>query len=1509
MAAQVKNSLSDAVKWLTDKCGGMFTSVRDFFKMVWDFIFGTKPVSEKTVTMRISGKEYVVDESDANKADAFMRYVNAQRGVTPDFDWRAINLPPTLADALDYRGQQLSPGLATDIENFAVTWKPHPKNRGQGFVDGTAETVHGWMRALAALMGIDADTGMIQQAIAIVRVYAACTVGWRLTASVMQMIQVCISSLCVACFECDPFSTQATNMLSLAQTMGEKMNQHLMVEEIGKRIQTDAGLRTQVIELYEDVMLFSNALSVVPGLAGGPSAGLSSIMRRYYEECYSVAKRARSVASTRTTPTATVMSGPSGTGKSSASAYAMRVLARMKFKKEFDANMVASYPSDPSFWEGYAGQHFIVVDEMLTMKDDEKRVKFVSDWLSMVNNQPFAVPMAFSLKGANMFLSKQIIATTNVESFGNGDLLKLSDPKAFGNRIDMWLHFGEVVKPGDNVATGSRKVALIAGEAMGLLADMFPQCVVTGEHEKAVGLKDVLTGHNFHMVMTIDQVVAAMSIIEVYKERCANTHLPTDHTVVDATAAVNDQIVQAMASLERAMAVGTVPVPAKVRALPAAMAKDRDDVAAAVHAVANEPRVQAALRNKQAAATLTGSALLYAGASTIGAVHATLMHPEVAEAAGEAVTAVTDALIAAGRTVRGTGEAFTTVRDFNLDAMMAKYSVTPTTWYERAYAKVASVQARTWMKLSVGLFGTAAALYGGYVLYKRFMVIPEEAVEGEAQDKTYDKQVKSRKHQGRGQAADLELPDKALAQVRDVMLQSYCRVGIAPLGEDGDRHVTNGIFVAPYVVMIVGHSLLGYTEKGRISVETFRSLTHEDANPHEWLADWLEPDDIYRHPTEDVALILLPKSMCPTRAITKQLICAKDAVQWERKSVVLTRVFRVKQSLDVDWAPGYVERKTNQVEYDFEHEGLHATMSPEETLLYRCKTIAGDCGNLLMVSDRSMPRKVAGFHVGGNGVQGFAVALTQERVQEWLSHLAHGDVPNPPLLDTIPDVKTKGVAQLNPGGFNHCELEGVATVPEEMQHSFPQTSRIRRSPYYGTFGPATYAPAQLRPKDGKVPYVNGVKKMRSRATPAVTHVPFADKVTEYFLFHYPPTNEPVIFTTEQSVLGVSEYDVPGINMQTSSGYPWSFGGASRKTRHVTVDAKRTTFVLEQQLAEAVMQRELLAHEGERTLTLFADCLKDEIRPIEKVEAGKTRVFSACPLDFLIVFRKYMLHFITVVQRKATMGPIKVGLNVHGLDWAVQRQQLTGMTLSEGDYSDYDGTIHIVLCMLALVLLNMWYRGVGAVERNVLFWEMIHTFHIVLNIVYQTFGSHPSGDPATSIWNSIINLIIIVSCVWVLATKYSIELSVTQVLLFLYGDDNLNGVPVPTFPWSEMPELVLQYYGMKLTSASKLAEFGATTMAEATFLSRSFVPYKGIVNAPMKQRRVFEIINWFRDEETSTLDAVVDAFCLEASHFGEELYEQWTSVLRAHPVTALEAVVVPTYRQVVAKRFDTTRLLQ
>ena len=219
------------------------------------------------------------------------------------------------------------------------------------------------------------------------------------------------------------------------------------------------------------------------------------------------------------------------------------------------------------------------------------------------------------------------------------------------------------------------------------------------------------------------------------------------------------------------------------------------------------------------------------------------------------------------------------------------------------------------------------------------------------------------------------------------------------------------------------------------------------------------------------------------------------------------------------------------------------------------------------------------------------------------------------------DIKINFDEDIDPEAISPCILPSTKFNPIGLckdQIFEPAKTEIQPSLLYGKISDIKTKPAHLR-------NIAGINIKHKNLGKCAMDTPYISKdlidevypyVRSKWLHNVRPELRRIL-TWEESIVGsdISEYVGP-INRSSSPGYPWikqRKSGFSGKTGWFG----RDDYILSEEVRQAVQERIDLARKGIRKPTVWIDTLKDERRPIEKVDQLKTRVFSNGPMDNLV----------------------------------------------------------------------------------------------------------------------------------------------------------------------------------------------------------------------------------------------------------------------------------------------------
>ncbi|AAR38846.1 polyprotein [Coxsackievirus A8] len=500
------------------------------------------------------------------------------------------------------------------------------------------------------------------------------------------------------------------------------------------------------------------------------------------------------------------------------------------------------------------------------------------------------------------------------------------------------------------------------------------------------------------------------------------------------------------------------------------------------------------------------------------------------------------------------------------------------------------------------------------------------------------------------------------------------------------------------------------------------------------------------------------------------------------------------------------------------------------TMMYNFPTKAGQCGGVVTAVGR-----VIGIHIGGNGRQGFCAALkrgyfcSEQGEIQWMK-------PN------------KETGRLNING--------------------PTRTKLEPSVFHDVFE-GTKEPAVLTNKDPRLE-VDFEQALFSKYVGNTLHEP--DEFVREAALHYANQLKQLDIKTTKMSMEDACYgteNLEAIDLHTSAGYPYSALGIKKRDilDPTTRDVSKMKFYMDKYGLDLP----------------YSTYVKDELRAIDKIKKGKSRLIEASSLNDSVYLRMTFGHLYEAFHANpGTITGSAVGCNPD-VFWSKLPILLPG-SLFAFDYSGYDASLSPVWFRALEIVL----REIGYSEEAVSLIEGInHTHHVYRNKTYCVLGGMPSGCSGTSIFNSMINNIIIRTLL--IKTFKGIDLD--ELNMVAYGDDVLASYPFPI----DCLELAKtgKEYGLTMTPADKSPCFNEVTWENATFLKRGFLPdhqFPFLIHPTMPMKEIHESIRWTKDAR-NTQDHV-RSLCLLAWHNGKEEYENFVSTIRSVPIG--KALAIPNF---------------
>nr|WPR18441.1 MAG: RNA-dependent RNA polymerase [Crogonang virus 141] len=334
--------------------------------------------------------------------------------------------------------------------------------------------------------------------------------------------------------------------------------------------------------------------------------------------------------------------------------------------------------------------------------------------------------------------------------------------------------------------------------------------------------------------------------------------------------------------------------------------------------------------------------------------------------------------------------------------------------------------------------------------------------------------------------------------------------------------------------------------------------------------------------------------------------------------------------------------------------------------------------------------------------------------------------------------------------------------------------------------------------------------------------------------------------------------------KSSAGVPWNAIGGTRKIDYLVPRAVKTATGMSsgywfdndkpaaKLLYHAAMHKLEMAIEGVRTFSIWKDCLKDELRPSEKVAVGKTRAFSSSPFETVLVGRGLFGRY--KAAWTAAGGGLfhSVGIDPNSAEWQRLYSDLNirDSRYIDGDFSNFDGSIPARLMEAAGEVVIETIHRVSPdnfrTARYVVWDEFIHTIQIAGSTVYQKHHGNNSGNPMTTPANCWVNVIAEIYCYYMLTGARSLAKWKADVVFRCFGDDCVRAVSKKCDPHYNPLELVRVYetFGMTFTTATKTTEQRWVTLEEVVYLQRKFKQLSpAVVLAPLVAASVYQCFNY------------------------------------------------------------------
>ncbi|QZH54995.1 polyprotein [Scorzonera virus A] len=285
--------------------------------------------------------------------------------------------------------------------------------------------------------------------------------------------------------------------------------------------------------------------------------------------------------------------------------------------------------------------------------------------------------------------------------------------------------------------------------------------------------------------------------------------------------------------------------------------------------------------------------------------------------------------------------------------------------------------------------------------------------------------------------------------------------------------------------------------------------------------------------------------------------------------------------------------------------------------------------------------------------------------------------------------------------------------------------------------------------------------------------------------------------------------------------------------------------------------------------VWTGSLKAELRPLEKVEANKTRVFTAAPLDTLLSGKVCVDDFNTKFYGLNIKAPWTVGMTKFFGGWNELLESLPdNWVYCDADGSQFDSSLtpYLLNAVLNIRLDFMEDWELGKQMLKNLYTEITYTaISTPDSTIVKKFKGNNSGQPSTVVDNTLMVI---------LAMKYTLlkngvkhEQQNAMCRYFVNGDDLLIAI-------EPSHEYMLDTFQECFASLGLKYDFSTRTRdkSDLWFMSHVGIKRDGMYIPKLEPERIVSILEWDRSQEPAHRLEAICAAMIEAWGYDKLVHE-------------------------------------
>lgn len=677
--------------------------------------------------------------------------------------------------------------------------------------------------------------------------------------------------------------------------------------------------------------------------------------------------------------------------------------------------------------------------------------------------------------------------------------------------------------------------------------------------------------------------------------------------------------------------------------------------------------------------------------------------------------------------------------------------------------------------------------------------------------------------------------------------------------------------------------------------------------------------NVFQSPDRDLAILQINHKTFPKGRDLRYLFYSKNHHDYLNAGVTIMPTFS-SERVFIASGEGF---KGGMVQYH--HDKSDTPFVIETSFQFQYPTVQGMCGCPYIFNVKG-EWKIIALHVAGHrGKTGFGSFVDRESIDGFLntnrveSQGSSGDDYFRTLgFELVPEGKALAVIPPN------VSVRGF--VPPNKANNLNRKSSLVKTSFFNQVFEdyvEDYKIVKFFPftgKDGKIfdPLQIAVDKFAERPRCWSSEEEDIYRKFSRDYFDELPLGPTGCVTPDKFIYNTDGAGLPAMNVMKSAGYTRYFEEQKRSRLPgkwfyllCTICGGKQCNCEDRVLGPDKPLVEMLKHiedecdAGRKPVFMFADCQKDETRESSRVDAGKTRLFSAGPIDAYAAMRKYFGEFISMYNTNFMKTATCVGLNPHSKDWTFLGKKLfpnKDWLGHDSDVSNWDASLFWFVCNCMIDDILIWYensyrtairKGVPVESeaefarnqrrRYYIFQGVSCASHLLGAQVYEVESKNPSGCFITTPFNCCINVPLnrTIAVIWSRTDPLS---PVPNVDVFNYsryfreavqGDDAVQTTCLKEYT-NDKRCVISTRLGFTMTSADHGAEvdMGLKTPENVRLCKRSFRYEEGIFYAPFEKENIYRIMS-FRNrrlDDQSHFVAVLPAVTMEAFHLGRDFFE-------------------------------------